>query len=221
MCSGLPVYRGEIQCRTLGMAIESFSPSGIVNAPGVEGELVCTRPFPCSPLGFWPLPGYAEEEDVNAAKSRFQQSYFAEYEGVWYHGDHIVITQSKAGNGGGVIMLGRSDGVLNPGGIRFGSAELYDVIELCFAFPGTEFSIVDSLAVGQKIDKGSDERVILFVKLAEGQQLSAELEKKIYSEIRSRRSPRHVPARVIQAPDIPYTLNGKRVEVLVKKVRET
>ena len=132
------------------------------------------------------------------------------------HGDHVIITRSRAGNGGGLIMLGRSDGVLyvyslsfssckpssgvfrNPGGIRFGSAELYDVIELCFAPANTHagHTIVDCLAVGQSVAQGSDERVILFVKLLEGQTLTEELEKKIKSEIRTRRSARHVPARV-------------------------
>ncbi|KAK2466220.1 hypothetical protein APHAL10511_001862 [Amanita phalloides] len=218
MCSALPVYRGEIQCRMLGMAIESFSPSGTLNLPGEAGELVCIRPFPCSPLGFWPLPGYGKEEEIAAAKSRFSLAYFSEYEGVWYHGDHIVITESREGNGGGVIILGRSDGVLNPGGIRFGSSELYDIIELCFSTPTAEFTIVDSLAVGQKIDRGLDERVILFVKLGDGQQLSAEIISKINVEVRTRRSPRHVPAKVVQVADIPYTVNGKRVEVLVKKI---
>lgn len=218
MCSALPVYRGEIQCRMLGMAMESFSPSGTANPPGEPGELVCARPFPCIPLGFWPLPGYGQEGDEKTARSRFEQSYFAEHNGVWYHGDHIVITRSKAGNGGGVIMLGRSDGVLNPGGVRFGSAELYDVIELCFSSPTSPFTVVDSLAVAQKIDRGLDERVILFVKLTNGQQLSNEFVQRINSEIRSRRSPRHIPAKIIQVPDIPYTLNGKRVEVLVKKI---
>jgi len=219
MNTALPVYRGEIQCRMLGMAIESFSPMGEQNPPDEEGELVCLKPFPCMPLGFWPLPGFGSDEDVAAAKTRFQQAYFAEYEGVWYHGDHVVITRSKSGNGGGLIMLGRSDGVLNPGGIRFGSSEIYDVLDICFSnIANSGMSLVDSLAVGQKIDGGVDERVVLFVKLLHGQALSDELEQRIKSEIRARRSPRHVPARVIQVPDIPYTLNGKRVEVLVKKI---
>ncbi|PFH52736.1 hypothetical protein AMATHDRAFT_73869 [Amanita thiersii Skay4041] len=218
MCSALPVYRGEIQCRMLGMAIESFSPAGAANPPGEAGELVCTKPFPCMPLGFWPLAGYGKAEDVKGAQTRFQQSYFAEYPGVWYHGDHVIISPSKSGNGGGLVMLGRSDGVLNPGGVRFGSSEIYDVIELCFSQPNAEYVVVDSLAIGQKVENGTDERVVLFLKLMEGQELSCEFEQKIKSEVRSRRSPRHVPAKVIQVPDIPYTLNGKRVEVLVKKI---
>ncbi|KAG5724342.1 Acetoacetyl-CoA synthetase [Termitomyces sp. T112] len=218
MCSALPVYRGEIQCRMLGMAVESFSPIGELCAPGEQGELVCVKPFPCMPLGFWPLPGYASKLAVDAAIVRYQQAYFSEFEGVWYHGDHVIITRSRSENGGGLIMLGRSDGVLNPGGIRFGSSELYDVLDLCFSGPGAEYTILDALAVGQKIDNGMDERVILFIKLPPEIALSSDLEHKIKFAIRNRRSPRHVPARIIQVADIPYTLNGKRVEVLVKKI---
>lgn len=133
MCSALPVYRGEIQCRMLGMAIESFSPVGTPSSPDEAGELVCVKPFPCMPLGFWPLPGFASKPEVEAARVRYQQAYFSEFDGVWCkssvhlsgfkeelrvltrsqdHGDHIVITRSRDGNGGGAIMLGRSDGVL-------------------------------------------------------------------------------------------------------------
>ncbi|KAG6814189.1 hypothetical protein H0H92_000866 [Tricholoma furcatifolium] len=237
MCSALPVYRGEIQCRMLGMAAESFTPSGALCAPGEPGELVCVKPFPCMPLGFWPLDGYGSKSEVDAAALRYQQSYFSEFEGVWYHGDHVMITRSRSENGGGLVMLGRSDGVLfvftrvtylgrstdlshlrNPGGIRFGSSELYDILDLCFSGPGAEYTILDALAVGQKIDNGMDERVVLFIKLPEGSTLTPEMEHKIKVEVRNRRSPRHVPAQIIQVTDIPYTLNGKRVEVLVKKI---
>ncbi|KIY49242.1 acetoacetate-CoA ligase [Fistulina hepatica ATCC 64428] len=214
MCTGLPVYRGEIQCRMLGMAIQSYLPTGMPAAPGESGELVCLKPAPSMPVGFWPLPGFGDDMAVASAKDRYKQAYFAEFEGVWYHGDHVAITRSRSGNGGGVIMLGRSDGVLNPSGVRFGSAEIYDVIESCFG----AHEIADCLAVGQAIDNGADERVILCVKLPEGANLTPELEYKIRTEIRTRRTPRHVPARVLQVPDIPYTLNGKRVEVLVKKI---
>ncbi|TCD66991.1 hypothetical protein EIP91_000671 [Steccherinum ochraceum] len=136
------------------------------------------------------------------------------------HGDHVVITRSRGGNSGGMVMLGRSDGVLNPGGVRFGSAELYDVIDTHFAPNATHAShaIADCLAIGQSIQQGTDERVILFVKLLEGQSLTGELEKRLKTEIRTRRSARHVPAKIIQVQDIPYTLNGKRVEVPVKKI---
>ncbi|KAH7929458.1 acetoacyl-CoA synthetase [Leucogyrophana mollusca] len=221
MCTALPVFRGEIQCRMLGMAIKTFMPTGVPSGAGEAGELVCVKPFPCMPVGFWPLPGFGSEEDVKAAAARYQQAYFSEFKDVWYHGDHVLITPSRAGNGGGLIMLGRSDGVLNPGGIRFGSSEIYDVLDTCFG-PSPERdpadTVEDCLAVGQAIDGGTDERVILFVKLHEGSALSLDLEKKIKSEIRSRRSPRHVPARIVQIEDIPYTLNGKRVEVPVKKI---
>ncbi|KAG6873321.1 hypothetical protein C0995_000474 [Termitomyces sp. Mi166 len=168
--------------------------------------------------GFWPLPGYAPKSVVDAAIVRYQQAYFSEFEGVWYHGDHVIITRSRSENAGGLIMLGRSDGVLNPGGIRFGSSELYDILDQCFSGPGAKYTIVDALAVGQKIDNGTDERVILFIKLPPETALSPDLEHKIKFEIRNRRSPRHVPARIIQVADVPYTLNGKRVEVLVKKI---
>ncbi|KAF9485344.1 acetoacetyl-CoA synthetase [Pholiota conissans] len=218
MCTALPVFRGEIQCRMLGMAVESFSPTGSLNPPNESGELVCVRPFPCMPLGFWPLPGFGTAREVEAAQSRFQQSYFSEFEGVWYHGDHIIITNSRFGNGGGIIMLGRSDGVLNPGGIRFGSAEIYEVLDLCFSSLAGPYVISDYLAVGQKTDGGADERVVLFIKLPAQHELSPEFEAKIKADIRARRSPRHVPARIVQVSDIPYTLNGKRVEVLVKKI---
>jgi acetoacetyl-CoA synthetase len=214
MCDALPVYRGEIQCRMLGMAIVAYTPSGEPCKPDEEGELVCLKPFPCMPVGFWPLPGYGSEDDVKAAQKRYQEAYFSEFKDIWYHGDHVIVTQSKAENGGGLIMLGRSDGVLNPGGIRFGSSELYDVIE---SSPSLT-AIVDCLAVGLKVDGGADERVILFVKLSGGDQLSPALEKSIKSEIRVKRSPRHVPSKIIRVEDIPYTLNGKRVEVPVKKI---
>ncbi|KAF7332219.1 Acetoacetyl-CoA synthetase [Mycena kentingensis (nom. inval.)] len=212
MNSALPVYRGEIQCRMLGMAVESYSDEGKLNPPDVPGELVALKPFPCMPAGFWPLEGFSDDaQAVAAAKARYQQAYFADIPRVWYHGDHICITRSRAGNGGGMIMRGRSDGVLNPGGVRFGSSELYDVIEA--VFPGI---IVDSLAVGQKL--GEDERVILFVKLPDGKMLDAALEKEIRDEVRVRRSARHVPGKIVQVRDIPYTLNLKKVEVLVGKI---
>lgn len=221
MCSALPVHRGEIQCRMLGMAIETFTHDGHICQAGEAGELVCVRPFPCMPIGFWPLPGFGTEESVETAAERFRLSYFAEYKDMWYHGDHVLITPSQHGNGGGLIMLGRSDGVLNPGGIRFGSSEIYNVLETCLSISeerNANDAIEDALVVAQSIDGGADERVILFVKLYDKRALSIEMEQKIRSEIRSRRSPRHVPARIIQVNDIPYTLNGKRVEIPVKKI---
>jgi len=197
----------------LGLAVESYSEEGKLNAPDEPGELVCLKAFPCMPVGFWPLPGFGTDDEVAAARARYHQAYFAEFEGVWYHGDHIVITRSRAGNGGGVVMLGRSDGVLNPGGIRFGSSELYDVIDSAFCAAG---KILDCLAVGQMLD--GDERVIMFVKLPDNEELSPALVQDIKNEIRARRTARHVPAEILQVRDIPYTLNGKKVEVLVKKI---
>ncbi|KIJ56671.1 hypothetical protein M422DRAFT_149201 [Sphaerobolus stellatus SS14] len=221
-CTGLPVFRGEIQCRMLGMAIEAWSPEGKPVPVEEAGDLVCVQPFPCQPIGFWPLPGFGDDVAVEKARQRYQQSYFGTFDKVWYHGDHVIIAKSKGGNGGGLIMLGRSDGVLNPGGVRFGSSEIYDVLEHYFAesVPGINPAHIvhDALAVGQSIHDGTDERVILFVKLGSGAQVTQEFHRAIRTQIRTKRSPRHVPEVIMQVNDIPYTLNGKRVEVPVKKI---
>jgi len=189
----LPVYRGEIQCRALGMKVESFDDSGkpLIN---LKGELVCTRAFPSMPVNFWNDPD----------GSKFHNAYFSDYPGVWTHGDYILINDH-----GGVIVFGRSDATLNPAGVRIGTAEIYRVVE---AFPEIE----DSLAVGQQWE--GDERVILFVKMNEGEQFGEELKKKLMDAIRSGCSPRHVPAKTVPVPDIPYTINGKKVEIAVKKI---
>ncbi|KAI6164873.1 hypothetical protein EDD17DRAFT_1775220 [Pisolithus thermaeus] len=221
MCTALPVYRGEIQCRMLGMAVETYSHDGVKSEEGQAGELVCVRPFPCMPLGFWPLSGFdAPEDAVRAASERFYQAYFAEYKHVWYHGDHVLLTRSRGGNGGGLIMLGRSDETQEV--VRFGSSEIYDVLNACFpsvSGHGTAAgTIEDALVVGQAIEGGLDERVILFLKLPVGRTLGTDMESMIKTAIRVRRTARHVPARIVQVEDIPYTLNGKRVEVPVKKI---
>ena len=189
----LPVYRGEIQCRALGMKVESFDDSGkpLIN---LKGELVCTRAFPSVPVNFW----------NDSDGSKFHNAYFSDYPGVWTHGDYILINDH-----GGVIVFGRSDATLNPAGVRIGTAEIYRVVE---AFPEIE----DSLAVGQQWE--GDERVILFVKMNEGEQFGEELKKKLMDAIRSGCSPRHVPAKTVPVPDIPYTINGKKVEIAVKKI---
>ncbi|KAI8908028.1 hypothetical protein EDD86DRAFT_208747 [Gorgonomyces haynaldii] len=192
--TALPVHRGEIQCRSLGMAIESWNEQGkpVFDEPG---DLVCTKPFPVMPVYFWNDPG----------NEKYKQAYFSNFEGVWYHGDYVHL-DSKTG---GVLMLGRSDGTLNPNGVRFGSAELYNIL--------AEFKDVqDSLAVGQK--QGEDERVVLFCKMVPGKQLTPELLDKIRARIRTLLSPRHVPAVILPIADIPYTLTGKKVEVAVKKI---
>ncbi|GAB1520069.1 hypothetical protein RhiTH_003142 [Rhizoctonia solani] len=183
--------RGEVQCRMLGMAIESYSSEGSLLPAGETGELVCVKPFPCQPAGFWPLPGYGTDEEVSKARSRYQDAYFNVFKGIWHHGDYVRITTN-----GGVVMLGRSDGVLNPGGIRFGSSEIYEVLDRSFS-AGAQPLILDSLVVGQSIQGGADERVILFVKLPEGETLSDDLRKRIREEIRKKRSPRHCPEKVL------------------------
>ncbi|KAG2221758.1 hypothetical protein INT45_003398 [Circinella minor] len=195
--TSLPVYRGEIQCICLGFKIEAWADA---NKPvqAESGDLVCTVPFPCMPVYM-----YADDEQ----RSKYKNAYFSMYEGVWYHGDYVWINPKT----GGVVMLGRSDGTLNPNGVRFGSAEIYNVVD---RFEQVE----DALCVGQKIVDQDDERVVLFLKLKEGQELNDDLVKKIKTTIRAQLSPRHVPAFVLAVQDIPYTINGKKVEVAVKKI---
>lgn len=210
----LPVFEGEIQCLALGQAVEAWSDEGENVPRGVAGELMCVKPFPAMPVAFW-----ADEDG-----RRYKASYFDKFEGVWAHGDYCVVTPSQAGNGGGLVMLGRSDGVLNPQGIRFGSSELYDVMASfspdvsASGAPNPLHIVVDSLVVGQKIDGGLDERVVLFVQLAPGHTLDPALEREIKARIRAARSARHVPARIVQVQDVPHTVNGKKVEVPIKKV---
>ena len=192
-CPILPVHRGEIQCKGLGMDIDCFdiNEHSII---GQQGELVCKTAFPSMPVYFW--------NDADGKK--YNSAYFEEYPGIWHHGDFIEISEH-----GGVVMLGRSDATLNPGGVRIGTSEIYRVIE-------NIDEIEDSVVIGQQFEE--DERIILFVKLNEGFELSDELKKKIASLIRSNCSPRHVPAVILTTTDVPYTLNGKKVEVAVKKI---
>jgi len=189
----LPVYRGELQCRSLGIAVEVFNENGesIINE---KGELVCTRPFPSMPLGFWNDRG----------DERYHAAYFAKYPNVWCHGDWSELTER-----GTMIIYGRSDATLNPGGVRIGTAEIYRVVERIA-------EVEEAVAIGQIWQ--SDTRVVLFVKLRDGQTLDAQLEERIRSDIRRHASPRHVPARIVQVADIPRTKNGKVVELAVKAV---
>ncbi len=189
----LPVYSGEIQCRGLGMQVSSFDSHGRA-VQGERGELVCEKPFPSMPVYFW------NDEDG----SKYRKAYFETYPNVWHHGDFMIITET-----GGIVMLGRSDATLNPGGVRIGTAEIYRVVE-------TLPEIADSVVVGQKWQQ--DERVILFVKLASGQELTAELKDRLRNIIRSGCSPRHVPRKIIAVEDIPYTINGKKVEIAVNRI---
>ncbi|WP_366554661.1 acetoacetate--CoA ligase [Aquibaculum sediminis] len=188
-----PVWRGEIQCRGLGLAVEVWNDAG---EPVVEekGELVCVKPFPCMPIYFWNDPD----------GSRYRSAYFERFPGVWCHGDYVELTRH-----GGIIVYGRSDATLNPGGVRIGTAEIYRQVE---QLP----EVLESIVVGQDWD--NDVRVVLFVRLAEGAALDDELIKRIKTTIRQGASPRHVPARVLAVPDIPRTKSGKIVELAVRDV---
>ena len=187
----LPVHGGEIQAAGLGMAVEIRSDEGRPLV-GEKGELVCTRPFPSCPIGFWNDPGGA----------RFHAAYFARWPNVWAHGDYGEITAN-----GGFIIHGRSDAVLNPGGVRIGTAEIYRQVERVPA-------VLDSVAIGQRWQ--DDVRVVLFVVLRDGVALDARLERDIRQRIRENATPRHVPAKILAVADIPRTISGKIVELAVR-----
>ena len=189
----LPVYRGELQCRGLGMDVNAFDENG-QSVIDQQGELVCTSAFPVQPVMFW------NDQD----NQRYKDAYFAEYENVWHHGDYVTIN-----NRGGIVVWGRSDATLNPGGIRIGTAEIYRVVE---SFEDVE----DSIVVGQQLE--GDERVLLFVKLRDGKQLDGKLRIALRQKIKTECTPRHVPAMILQVADIPYTRSGKKVEIAVKKI---
>ncbi|KAL4886400.1 hypothetical protein BJY04DRAFT_213170 [Aspergillus karnatakaensis] len=207
-CSGcpiLPVYRGEIQCRSLAMAVSAYDHAGNdISSSGEAGDLVCTRPFPAQPVMFWP-PG-----PVGAEK--YRKSYFDVFgPSIWHHGDFVRINPET----GGVVMLGRSDGVLKPAGVRFGSAEIYNILLKHFAD-----EVEDSLCIGRRREGiDTDETVVLFLKLASGiALLPADLASRIQTVIRKELSPRHVPGIVDVCPEIPVTSNGKKVENAVKQI---
>jgi acetoacetyl-CoA synthetase len=188
-----PVYAGELQCRGLGMKVEAYDEDG-KPVERKKGELVCTAAAPSMPIYFWNDPD----------GKKFRNAYFELYSNIWSHGDYIEITEH-----GGVVIYGRSDATLNPGGVRIGTAEIYRQVE---NIP----EVLDSLVVGQDWD--NDVRVILFVKLRDGHLLTEELVKRIKTTIRQNTTPRHVPAKIIAIPDIPYTISGKKVELAVRKV---
>ena len=189
----LPVWRGEIQCKGLGLAVEVFDDEG-KSLVGEKGELVCTKPFPAMPVGFW--------NDPEGAK--YRAAYFEKFLNVWRHGDWCEITAH-----GGIVIYGRSDAVLNPGGVRIGTAEIYRQVE-------SLEEVVESLVIGQ--DWEGDVRVVLFVKLREGLELDESLVARIKKRIRDNTTPRHVPAKVLQVGDIPRTKSGKIVELAVRHV---
>jgi acetoacetyl-CoA synthetase len=188
-----PVWRGELQVRTLGMAVDVFDEHG-TPVRGEKGELVCTNAFPSMPVGFW--------NDPDGAK--YRAAYFERYPNVWCHGDYVELTEHD-----GLIIYGRSDAVLNPGGVRIGTAEIYREVEQLD-------EVVESIVIGQKWE--NDERVVLFVRLRDGLVLNDELEERIRTRIRRNTSPRHVPARIVQVAEIPRTRSGKIVELAVRTV---
>ncbi len=192
-CPILPVYRGQSQCRGLGMAVEVFDDQG-ESITGEKGELVCTKTFPSQPAYFW----------GDKSGEKYHDAYFSEYENVWHHGDYVSITPE-----GGVIIYGRSDATLNPGGVRIGTAEIYRHVEQLD-------EIIESIVVGQNWE--DDVRVVLFVVLQDGIQLDDELKKKIKLTVRTQCTPRHVPAKVIPVSEIPRTKSGKIVELAVREV---
>ncbi|KTD16676.1 acetoacetate--CoA ligase [Legionella jordanis] len=189
----LPVYRGELQCLGLGMAVEVFNEQG-QSVIEERGELVCTKAFPSMPVGFW----------NDSDRKLYKHAYFERFPGVWAHGDFAEITPHH-----GLIIYGRSDAVLNPGGVRIGTAEIYRQVE---KIP----EVLDSVVIGQ--DWQDDVRVVLFVKLREGLQLNEQIEVNIRQTIKHHASPRHVPAKILQVPDIPRTISGKIVEIAVRQV---
>jgi acetoacetyl-CoA synthetase len=188
-----PVWRGEIQMRCFGMRVEVFDTAGNP-VRQQKGELVCTNAFPSMPLGFWNDPD----------DRRYRAAYFERFPGAWHHGDYAEVTAHD-----GFVIHGRSDAVLNPGGVRIGTAEIYRQVEQID-------EVLESLVVGQQ--QGADERVVLFVRLREGVVLDEALVTRIKDHIRANTTPRHVPARVVQVADIPRTRSGKIVEVAVRDV---
>jgi len=192
-CPLRPVHRGEIQCRGLGMAVEVFDEAARP-LRGARGELVCTAPFPSMPLGFWNDP----------QEARYRAAYFERFPGVWHHGDYAAITEHD-----GLVIYGRSDAVLNPGGVRIGTAEIYSAVE---SLP----EIAEALAVGQ--DWNGDVRIVLFVRLQQDARLDEALKKAIRTTIRTQTTARHVPAKIIAVADFPRTLSGKLTELAVRNV---
>ena len=193
-CPVLPVYRGEIQCLGLGMAVKIYRDDGTVANIGETGELCCVQSFPSMPVCFW----------GDADGSKYHAAYFERYPNIWAHGDYAKITEH-----GGMVIYGRSDATLNPGGVRIGTGEIYRQVEKLD-------EVLESICIGQ--DWEDDVRVVLFVRLREGLKLDDELQARIRKVIRENATPRHVPARIVQVSDIPRTISGKIVELAVRNV---
>jgi acetoacetyl-CoA synthetase len=196
-CS-LPVHRGEIQSYHLGCDLDCFDEDGR-SVIGERGELVVRTPFPSMPTHF--------HNDTDGLL--YRKAYFAKFSGIWAHGDYMLVNPKTKG----IVMLGRSDATLNPNGVRFGSAEIYQVVE--------QFrEVMDSVCVAQKNSAETDERVVLFLKLGEGIPFTDDLAARIKKSVREQLSPRHVPAVIMPIKDIPYTISGKKVEIAVRNVIE-
>jgi acetoacetyl-CoA synthetase len=206
-----PVYEGEIQVKGLGMAISAVDHEGKPVPAGEPGDLVCLKPFPSQPVGFWPktydeipaAPG-DDPEVFNLPRydlTKYESSYFERFPGIWHHGDFVRFNPAT----GGMVMLGRSDGILKPAGVRFGSAEIYNVLLKHF---GTE--VEDSLCIGQRREGDIDEKVVLFLKMLKGRECTTEMKTRISTMIRADLSARHVPATIDECPEIPVTTNGKK-----------
>lgn len=206
-CPLLPIHAGEIQCRGLGMAVKCFDSYGKdITASGQPGELVCSVAFPCQPCMFWP-PGEKGE-------ARYKSSYFEVFKDekgkpIWHHGDFIRFDADTQG----LWMLGRSDGVLNPLGVRFGSSEIYNILLKHFST-----AVEDALCIGRKRADDVDEVVVLFLKMAADQAFSPDLVRGIQDVIKRELSARHVPKIIDECPEIPVTTNGKKVEGAVKQI---
>jgi acetoacetyl-CoA synthetase len=192
-CPIRPVWRGESQCRGLGMAVDVFNDEGHA-VRGEKGELVCTQTFPSQPAFFW----------GDETGEKYHDAYFARFENCWHHGDYVKLTKHD-----GIIIYGRSDATLNPGGVRIGTAEIYRHVEQLD-------EIRESLVIGQEWD--SDIRIVLFVVLADSARLDDSLVSKIRATIRAQCTPRHVPAKILQVTEIPRTRSGKIVELAVREV---
>lgn len=202
-CPLHPVYIGEIQVLGLGMAVQAWDYTGKdVSKTGEPGDLVCVRPFPCEPVMFW-------AKDPKQGEKKYRGSYFEHFEGVWHHGDFIKFNPKT----GGLVMLGRSDGILKPSGVRFGSAEIYNI--LLKHFPD---QIEDALCIGRRREQDTDETVVLFLKMKDDSLYTEQLVSDIKATVRKELSARHVPGIIDKCVDIPVTTNGKKVEGAVKQI---
>jgi acetoacetyl-CoA synthetase len=186
-----PVYTGEIQQKGLGMSIFAYSPSGSIITDSSAGDLICNKPFPSQPVYFYGQDGMR----------KYRESYFELFEGVWHHGDFVRFNE----NTGGMVMLGRSDGILKPSGVRFGSAEIYNVLLKFFAD-----KVEDALCIGRRREGDDDEVVVLFLKMSQGEGLDERLREDIRGAVRRELSARHVPGVIEECVEIPVTTNGKK-----------